>query len=63
LMVFNILGQVLAVKKLENTVDVGNPDAFGKGVVSLNENLEAGIYLLCIEAQGKVSRTIRVVKH
>jgi choice-of-anchor B domain-containing protein len=62
LKIFNIMGQVLAVKKMENTVDVGNPDAFGKGVVSLNENLEAGIYFIRLEADNKVSRTIRVVK-
>jgi choice-of-anchor B domain-containing protein len=52
LKIFNILGQVLSVKKLENT----------EGVISLNENLEAGIYFLRLEADNKVSRTIRVVK-
>jgi choice-of-anchor B domain-containing protein len=52
LKLFNIMGQVLFVKKLENT----------EGPLSINETLQAGIYLLRIEAQGKASRTIRVVK-
>ena len=52
LKIYNIMGQVLAVKKLENT----------EGPLSINEPLQAGIYLLRIEAQGKASRTIRVVK-
>jgi choice-of-anchor B domain-containing protein len=52
LKIYNIMGQVLAVKKLENT----------EGPLSINEPLQAGIYLIRIEAQGKASRTIRVVK-
>jgi choice-of-anchor B domain-containing protein len=62
LKVFNILGQVLLVKKLENTVDGGDPDVFGKGVVSLNENLDVGVYFLRVEAGDKVSQTIKVIK-
>jgi hypothetical protein len=59
LKLFNILGQVLAVKKIEN---LPNGQAGTEGVISLNEALQGGIYLLRIEAENKVSRTIRVVK-
>jgi choice-of-anchor B domain-containing protein len=52
LKLFNIMGQALLTQKLENT----------EGPLSINETLQAGIYLLRIEAQGKASRTVRVVK-
>ena len=53
LKITNVLGQVLEVKKLTNT----------EGVISVGESLSAGIYLIQIEGDNKVSRAVRVVKN
>jgi choice-of-anchor B domain-containing protein len=52
LKVYNMLGQVLEQKRLKNT----------EGVVSIGDNLAAGIYFVRIETNDKVSPMIRVVK-
>ena len=53
LKITNVLGQTLEVKKLSNT----------EGVISVGESLPAGIYLIQIEGDNKVSRAVRVVKN
>jgi choice-of-anchor B domain-containing protein len=62
LTISNVLGQVLYSQKLENTVDAGNPDIFGKGVVSINPNLVSGVYFVKIQAEKSTSRTLRIVR-
>jgi choice-of-anchor B domain-containing protein len=59
LKVYNMVGQVLSVENLEN-LSADRQDT--EGVLSLGQNLNAGVYLLRIEAEGKASRTIRIVK-
>jgi choice-of-anchor B domain-containing protein len=49
----NLLGQVLEVKKLQNT----------EGVVSLGESLPMGLYFIQIETEGRVSRSVKVLKN
>jgi hypothetical protein len=52
LKVLNALGQVVEAQKLKNT----------EGAVSLGLGLQTGVYFVKIEAEGKVSKVIRVVK-
>ena len=49
----NLLGQVLESKKLQNT----------EGVVSMGESLPTGLYFIQIETEGKVSRSVKVIKN
>ena len=49
----NLLGQVLASKKLQNT----------EGGVSIGETLPSGLYFIQIETEGKVSRSVKVLKN
>jgi choice-of-anchor B domain-containing protein len=53
LKISNVLGQVLERKNLKNT----------EGVVSMGESLPTGLYFIQIEAQGKLSRSVKVMKN
>jgi choice-of-anchor B domain-containing protein len=52
LVLSNVFGQVLWVKKLENT----------EGGISLNEKLVSGVYYVKIQSLSGVSRVVRVIK-
>ena len=53
LKITNLLGQVLERKKLTDT----------EGVVSVGASLPTGLYFIQIEAEGKVSRSVKVIKN
>jgi choice-of-anchor B domain-containing protein len=52
LKVLNALGQVVEAQNIKNT----------EGSVSLGSGLQTGVYFVKIEAEGKVSKVVRVVK-
>jgi choice-of-anchor B domain-containing protein len=53
LTVTNVLGQVLERKSLKNA----------EGVVSMGASLPTGLYFIQLEAEGKISRSVKVMKN